>query len=268
MAADAPVTSGNCTAFCHYAGDWNSPAAGGSYYRRGHGMAQSTYKYRTGRPDAGGTEVTMGYACTACHVGMDPAQKPHANDSSGASAQERYVRRFNLSLTVQAGDTGSPLGNPLKGICLTCHQRYDEHRTDGQGSVGCQDCHDEHGEGMGTGAGNVMMIPERAKRNGFYVAPAPAFANKAGAETITYEVPRYDLESDPYAAVSADQLGFHRQDGPNGVCDSAECHGRYTPLDSWIVTPGNHSGGVVDAGGTDCASCHPHNGAAGGWRAE
>ncbi|HWR97571.1 MAG TPA: hypothetical protein VN317_04045, partial [Candidatus Methanoperedens sp.] len=270
LVPDAPITSGDCTGLCHYAGDWNNAADGGTYFKRGHGMALSTYKYKNGVPDASGTEVTMGYACTACHVGIDPAQKPHANDTAGATNRDRYVKRFNLSGTLQAKDPGSALGNPLFGICASCHQRYEAHRTAGGGAVGCQDCHDEHAEGSGVRA-NVMMIPEKAKPPGFYGAADPLFAAKAGTETITYDTPAWDTDSAPYEANADADLDFFRARDADGICDNVECHGNksYAPLGAWISKGDTSHAGGQQAPGTDCSVCHRHNGdESGGWRAQ
>ena len=129
MVGDTPITSGDCTGFCHYAGDWDNMGAGGSYYKHGHGMAQSTYKYKNGGPDATGAMSRWATAARPATSGLDPAQKPHANDTSGASDQEQYLKRFNLSGTMQPEDTGSAMGNPLVGICLSCHQSYEAHQT-------------------------------------------------------------------------------------------------------------------------------------------
>ncbi|HEY5998073.1 MAG TPA: hypothetical protein VI078_02060, partial [bacterium] len=267
MVADTPVTTGDCTGLCHYAGDWRNPGEGGSYVKYGHGMAQSTYKYKGGRPDARGTEVTMGYACTACHVGIDSAQKPHANDTAGGTDQARYLRAFNLSGTMQAWDVGSAMGNPLVGICLSCHQSYDAHRTESRGGVGCQDCHDEHAEGAGE---NVMMIPETTKVPGFYRPPLALFAAKAGTETVTYDTLKWDTATAPYEANQESQLDFFRPSDGNGVCDVLECHGSagYAPLGRWIAVASTPHTGGEQPPGSDCSACHRHNGDEyGGWRA-
>ena len=245
MVGDKPVTSGNCTEFCHYAGDWDNMGAGGNYFQHGHGMAQSTYKYKNGKLDATGGYVTMGYSCPSLprrpRPGAEGARQRHLRGERPGALR----RRFNLSLTLQAGDTGSALGNPLVGVCLSCHQGYEPHQTVSAGGVGCQDCHDEHAEGVGAGS-NVMMIPERAKRPGSYVAPDAAFASKAGTEAIVYDSTKYDTATSPYQARSPAALDFFRQGDANGVCDSAECHGGkgYTPLGTWINNAGtSHKGG-------------------------
>ena len=58
-----------------------------------------------------------------------------------------------------------------------------------------------------------MMIPETAKKNGYYVdlAPAAKFYSKPGTETITYDTPKWNTASSPYAANSTTILDFFRQ---------------------------------------------------------
>jgi len=269
MVTDTAVTSGGCTTFCHYAGDEKNINDGGSYYKYGHGMAQSTYRYKGGQPDATGNFVTLGYNCTSCHVGIDPAQKAHADKNPSGTDQEKYIKRFNLSGTMQSGDTGSAMGNPLVGICFSCHQGYDAHKTVSHGGVGCQDCHDEHAEGSGINS-NVMMIPEKSKKVGFYVAPDPDFATKPGTEKIVYDSTKWDTETQPYVARSTAELDFFRQGDANGICDTAECHAgkSYTPLDTWIDNAATTHSGGRQTPGSDCGSCHQHSGdPGGGWRA-
>ena len=268
--ATRPSPAATAPSFCHYAGDWDNMGAGGNYFQHGHGMAQSTYKYKNGKPDATGGYVTMGYACPGCHVGLDPGQKAHANDTSGASDQERYARRLNLSLTLQAGDTGSALGNPLVGVCLSCHQGYEPHQTVSARRGGLPGLPRRARGGRGGGS-NVMMIPERAKRPGSYVAPNAAFASKAGTELIVYDSTKYDTATSPYQPRLPAALDFFRQGDANGVCDSAECHGGkgYTPLGTWINNAGTSHKGGQQTPGADCNACHKHNGdVLGGWRAQ
>jgi hypothetical protein len=263
---DTPVVGDQCTEICHYPGDSSDPAEGGSFGRHGHGKSLSTYKYKGAVPDADGSPVTMGMTCTSCHVSLDTASKPHVEPvPAGANERERYKSRFNLKFGLQGGDEGSVFGNPVWGICRQCHRSVSQHAPSAF-SVGCLDCHDEHGEGAGAPP-NVFMIPRASKREGSFL-PLGTGAHtrtKAATETVVYDSPRYDLESAPYAAAVPD-VDFFREDGA-GVCDNAECHGAagYAPFSDWLPS----HGGEADADpGDDCSECHPHSGdAAGGWRA-
>jgi hypothetical protein len=256
---DTAIVSADCTTVCHFAGD-----AAGSYATRGHGRAQSTYKYKGGAVDygAGASPIGMALTCTACHVPLDTSdtstsRKPHVESPASGTPQERYQARFNLTLPVQQFDTGSVYGNPQSGVCYPCHSAYEAHQAAGGLQVGCQDCHDEHAEGSGTAA-NYFMIPEAAKGNGSYV---PWGRAKAGAEAVIYNLPRRDPATGTLNTGSED---FYSP-GATGICDNVECHGAsgYAPLAAY----GTHSGGAL-AAGSDCGGCHRHNGdPAGGWRA-
>ncbi len=256
---DTAIVSSDCTAVCHYEGD-----AEDSYTRHGHGRASSTYKYRGSAVDytAGSSYVGIGMECTACHATLDTSdtstgRKPHVEAPAAGTMQERYRARFNLSLPVQSFDTGSVYGNPRSGVCYMCHSRYDSHQAADGLVIGCQDCHDEHAEGVGNSP-NYFMIPEAARGNGAYVAAGRA---KAGSEPVIYDVPRKNPAT---GELNTGVEDFYAPGGI-GVCDSVECHGDkgYAPLASY----GSHSGPALTVGG-DCAGCHRHNGdEAGGWRA-
>ena len=191
---DVAITSANCTEVCHYPGDYNNLPAG-NYGTYGHGKAESTYRYRNGRPDWTGTTRTMGLACTGCHVSLDIGTKPHVEPTpSGANDRERYKNRFNLNINLQATDAGSVYGNPIWGVCLQCHSGYVEHRGGGV-TIGCQDCHDEHGEGSGS-TSNVFMIPEQSKDDGFFLpfGTGTHARTKAAAEAVTYDSTRLHFD--------------------------------------------------------------------------
>ena len=261
---DAKVGATNCTALCHYAGG----DAGyvdereNEYVRSGHGMPESTYKYRGGEVDYGGRRKSMGMSCGACHAPLDtgtlgPGRKPHVERTPpGATPAERYQRRYNISLSLQ--DEGvSRFGNPIHGVCENCHAGYAGHPGgEAGGAAGCLDCHDEHAEG--TGPDNVFMIPRRSKREGTY---GPATAPRAGTGAVTYAVPRLDPEE---GTPHDEDTDFFRDDGA-GACDSAECHPAFSPLADFL-SDGEHPGGDQDAG-ADCGACHRHAEPAGAWRA-
>ncbi len=268
---DVAITSANCTEVCHYPGDYNNLPAG-NYGTYGHGKAESTYRYRNGRPDWTGTTRTMGLACTGCHVSLDIGTKPHVEPTpSGANDRERYKNRFNLNINLQATDAGSVYGNPVWGVCLQCHSGYAEHQGGGV-AIGCQDCHDEHAEGSGS-TSNVFMIPEQSKDDGFFLPSGSGThqRSKAGTELVTYDSTRMNTAVVPYAPDVPNEDFF--RGNVNGVCDNAECHGSapWWPgpagLAGIMGAGGAHLGGQQDPG-SDCASCHRHSGdVGGGWRA-
>jgi hypothetical protein len=250
---DAPIVGTDCTAVCH--------AAGGE--GAGHGRDASTYRYRDGAVDDAGLPTTMKMGCTACHLALDtgdtsPQRRRHAETPTGGTIQENYRTRYNLTLPLQEWDRGSPFGNPLVGICGACHPGAAPHETSA-GKVGCQDCHDVHGRGAGS---NTFMIPAVSRKSGTY---GTVTRPTAGTELVTYATARL-------AGAGGDRAGrtdldFFRPDGA-GVCDNAECHaveGR-VPLSAFMAG-GSHSGGEQQPG-SDCGSCHRHNGdPGGGWRA-
>ena len=260
---DAKSSGRAAPTLCHFAGG----AAGyvdeteNEFVRSGHGMPESTYKYRGGEVDWRGRRKTMGMACTACHISLDtgtlgPARKPHVErEPAGQTAAERYQRRFNISLPVQDGPA-SRFGNPVGGVCESCHSGYTGHPGGAAGgAAGCIDCHDEHAEG--TAPGNVFMIPRTAKRAGSY---GPATAARAGLAPVTYEASRLD----PEEGTPRDETDFFRDDGA-GACDSAECHPAFSPLDDYL-TNRDHPG-RRQSPGADCGACHSHADGTGSWRA-
>ena len=182
------IVSTDCTTVCHYSGD-----ASGSHLTDGHGKAQSTYKYQGGVVDftAGSNYVTMSYGCTGCHAIIDtsdtsPARKKHVEVPTSGTIQDVYKAKYNLTANLQAWDSGSVYGNPLVGVCFGCHSGYEQHVSRTVGVIGgCQDCHDEHAEGVGVG-GNEFMIPQTAKKAGQYASVTTTRA-KAGTEAVTYD---------------------------------------------------------------------------------
>ena len=261
---DTAITSTNCTSVCHYRGD-----ASGNYDTHGHGRGSSTYKYKGGAVDfaAGSNYITMGMGCTACHYGLDTsdtstARKAHVENPTGGTIQDRYKAKYNLNLPLQSFDTGSIFGSPQSGVCYSCHATYDMHVAKDGEIVGCQDCHDEHAEGSGTGS-NYFMIPEVSRKTGSYLASAGRA--KAGTEPVIYNMPRRDPVS---GALNTGLMDFYSTGGAQtGVCDNAECHPGYTPVSGFMATT-NHSGGAGIPAGNDCEGCHKHNGdPEGGWRA-
>jgi hypothetical protein len=270
---DAPILGSDCLAVCHYPGDKAGYVsdADNVYTRHGHGRATSTYKYRNGAVDYGpsGNYYSIALACTSCHAPLDTSdtsanRKRHNTIPTAGAANDRYVKRFNLSLPVQSFDTGSSFGNPLVGICTYCHGSYDNH-TGTAASIGCQDCHSPHGEGSGSGS-NVFMIPQASRQNGTYAAYQPA-RHKSGVESVAYGVERRDPATGNPRTGAIDQF---RADGA-GVCDNLECHGGTAgtigPLATLLGAGGSHIAGTQSAG-ADCEGCHRHNGdPGGGWRA-
>jgi hypothetical protein len=257
---DTAVVGSDCTKLCHYAGD-----AAGGYGASGHGAALSTYRYRGGQVSFGNGshQVDMALRCTSCHLSLDttdtsPARTAHVRRPAAGTIQERYRVRFNLNLPLQGYDSGSTTGNPLVGICYSCHAGSDPHRGKGDPprTAGCQDCHDEHAEGVGA---NRFMIPQGARPLGTY---SPTEEPAPPPRTVRYTVSRLDPAGGEPRTTGLD---FYREDGA-GICDSAACHPNYSPLEDHL-TNRNHSGGKQDPG-SDCGTCHPHQGDPGGaWRA-
>lgn len=257
---DLAVVSTDCTTLCHYAGD-----AGESYTRRGHGRELSTYRYRGRDVDfgPGSNYVTMNMACTACHQSLDTSdtsagRKRHVERPTGGSVQDRYRARFNLNLPVQGWDEGSVFGNPLVGICYSCHAVVPPHRSDAGPAAGCLDCHDEHAEK--SGRDNLFMIPVVAKANGSYAAAA---RERQRIVPMFYAESRLDPEE---GTPREDGLDFFRSRDTAGICDNAACHPATTPL-STFMDSGDHPVDEQDPG-SDCGACHRHTGVgAGSWRA-
>lgn len=162
---DAPIISSDCTTVCHFVGD-----AEGNYLKSGHGAARSTYTYAAGQVSFGraAEPVAMEMTCTSCHQSIDTSDTSrgrvrHVDRRTDGSPQERYRAWYGLNLQLQMWDTGSSFGNPLVGICYSCHAASDPHKAGEGRGAGCLDCHDEHAEGVGK---NVFMIRAATPRRG------------------------------------------------------------------------------------------------------
>lgn len=255
---DVPIVSSDCTAVCHFVGDPE-----GNFAKSGHGAARSTYTYVAGKVNFGRAAelVAMEMTCTSCHQSIDTSDTsrgrvPHVDRRTEGSPQERYRAAYGLNLPLQMWDAGSSFGNPLVGICYSCHAASDVHKAKEGQSAGCLDCHDEHAEGVGK---NVFMIRAATPPAGGYVAAARP---RAGGERVQYEVTRLDPED----GRPNDPLDFFRGSDPNGICDVAECHPGYTSLE-FFMDENLHTDSREDPG-SDCGACHRHSGdPAGGWRA-
>ncbi|MDT8396295.1 MAG: CxxxxCH/CxxCH domain-containing protein, partial [bacterium] len=216
--AGDPVTPKDC-GICHSFDDPPSDRASSDYYLAGHGKFQAT--------------VT----CTDCH---DPA-KPHFNPNGSSSGNRlNFVEDTNLS----------QISDPPKSVlsnCVSsnCHAGKGAHSTD-QVNVGCLDCHDPHGYGVGSNIAMVRRVPPVS-------APATSlYFETAGAY---YDSSTYALD------------GVYS----NAICDNEDCH-------SVIGGPGNISnlmntalGGPKHTGGTGilsgCEDCHIHDDAGGSFQA-
>ena len=205
--------------------------------------------------------------CTSCHLPIDtsdtsPARKKHAEIPTGGSQQDNYKGKFNLNLPMQAWDTGTPMGNPIIGVCYSCHSSYEQHQTTRRRRSVARTATTSTPRGRGS-ARTYFMIPQTSKKNGTY---SSVTRTKAGLEVVTYDTTRLNTSTGAINAVNDFYSGS--PDTNLGVCDNAECHtvaGR-TPL-STFMTNGSHSGGTQPAN-SDCAYCHKHNGdPSGGWRA-
>ena len=72
---------------------------------------------------AGSNYISINMACTRCHASLDTsdtstARKAHVETAPAGTTQERYRRKYNLNLPVQAFDSGSNFGNPLRRLLL------------------------------------------------------------------------------------------------------------------------------------------------------
>ncbi|MBI5486327.1 MAG: CxxxxCH/CxxCH domain-containing protein, partial [Deltaproteobacteria bacterium] len=271
---DTPIVGDNCVAVCHYPGDnvgYADDTTNNTYERHGHGKQTSTYKYQAGVVNfTTGTVKTMNMGCGSCHSSLDTGTTDGSrivhvdNNPSGATNAEKYAKRYNLGLTIQDEGSGSAGGNPILGVCENCHASYEAHLAEsGTVTSGCQDCHDEHAENSGP-TSNVFMIPLSGKPTGTYAAGPPR--PRAGAETVVYDTTRLDpANGNVRSDGSIDQ---YRTDG-QGVCDNTECHGAVSnasqpgPLTTFF-SGGYHALAGPQSPGTDCESCHKHEGGAAG----
>jgi len=224
---------GKCTS-CHFPGDSNNLAEGGSFVKYGHGRA------------------AIGFGCSSCHS---------VTASHGPAFPANGPKMFSFS----PDTTPSKYGKDLTSICKTCHppSKYTAH-TGGSTNIGCLDCHDEHAEGVGS-TSNRFMIPQRLPNN--YPSTELSFFQSNGVNGVEPGV--YDFfVADNNARKNADMPGA----ASASVCDNAVCHGGLavngTPVSplSTFMTSGKHTGADQTAG-TNCGQCHSHTDSAGSWAA-
>jgi len=193
--------------------------------------------------------------CSNCH----DFSVPHSFVWQASPSGNTY--RFALTEGSQFSDL---TGKNALSICTNCHQQYSMLHSSSGRYVGCLDCHEPHGKGVGA---NIKMIRQQI--------PADYTLDTDG----TLPLPKADRGVNQLTMTYATRDDFYRADG-NGVCDNVDCHGGVTfdgigktvsiyPL-SGYMTSGEHSGGDLPnplTTPTDCTSCHEHVDAAGLWKA-
>ena len=233
---------------CHTQDDDVDPAPGvqTDWALRGHGG--SAY---TGR--------SIGLNCLGCH----DSNKPHTFDATAVD------KRF--SLPVSAGLSGMATGKSMLSICVTCHDNFVAHK----GQAGCLDCHDPHGQNLGTpGDYNIMMV----RREVPLATPTDTMEfYKSGVHDYLYDtaeppnqIETYYYWTDTNLDTSPDGNGT--SGSSRGICDNADCHGglqnpsshdvlplvNYIDADSFGTEHGLGQGGSQVAG-SNCQACHQHS---------
>jgi predicted CxxxxCH...CXXCH cytochrome family protein len=217
------VSPDRCGA-CHTQDDGG---AASDWMVRGHGMA-------TGY---GGDRIALN--CLSCH------DSTKAHDWTGAD------KRF--SLPVPSGLSGMGTGKSMLSVCTTCHAGFTPHMA----TAGCLDCHEPHGQGLGSGADhNIMMVRRQVP------VAAPQDTNIFKVSGIYGSPATFDFwrEGDTSGAGGSSR----------GVCDNRDCHfgvqnqsnHAVWPLTTYFGTYGaEHGQGLVgnQAVGSNCQGCHKHS---------
>ncbi|MDF1537154.1 MAG: hypothetical protein P1S46_11810, partial [bacterium] len=174
-------------------------------------------------------------ACLKCHN----ENIPHFT-ADGLPAEGSSEGRLNFVLDNIPSGFSTPAKSRLS-ICVSssCHSGYLEHAPSTSGSypVGCLDCHDPHGYGVGS---NVRMMRQYAP------IASPASTPLA-----------YANSGDWYNSAQSSGFTFYG-------CDSSDCH----PLSINAImdtTTGTHGGGTGFKSG--CENCHKHQGGEYSWAA-
>ncbi|MDF1526276.1 MAG: hypothetical protein P1S59_08420 [bacterium] len=217
-----PIARDNCGS-CHVFDDGGAssplPRSSSDFATDGHG------------------QVGIGLNCLNCHDSSIPHFQADGTPSVGDSAGR---------LTFVLDNTPSGFSTPAKSrlsICVSssCHDGYLEHAPSTSGSypVGCLDCHDPHGYGVGS---NIRMMRQQAP---------------IASPTVTLS---YANSGDWYN--SAQSSGF-----TNWACDSADCHPLSVNqiMSTSGTNPAPHGGGTGLKSG--CENCHKHQGGEYSWAA-
>ncbi|TLN26300.1 CxxxxCH/CxxCH domain-containing protein, partial [bacterium] len=228
------VTAGNC-GLCHNQDDGG---AASPFETQGHGKA-SAYA------GSSGYTGVLNFNCAACH----DSGKPHD-----------FFNRADMRLSMPDRTAGTlstlSTGNSVESLCTNCHQSHESHVITG-GRAACLDCHDPHGQNVGT---NIMMlrtkVPKDTNADKYYTAADTVL------DTINYTVsgsrdagPVFDFWS---ANVSTNA----------SICDNSDCHATNTTIYPFSSRLPNHANGVVNTtAGANCAACHTHKSSSGGWTA-
>ncbi|MHB8765716.1 MAG: CxxxxCH/CxxCH domain c-type cytochrome, partial [Deferrisomatales bacterium] len=218
-----PVTPEKCGK-CHNADDGGVASP---YHAAGHGKPA----------------IAAQVPCTGCHS----AAVPHPFALTAPTNAMRFA-------FAQGPGQSQLTGKATYSVCLTCHGTYAGKTHSGLG-VGCLDCHEPHGKGVGA---NLKMVRQQVPAD--YTEDAGGTVqgtNQGVTGTITFT-----SLTEHYRTVAG-----------TGVCDNVDCHGGVTrntaaiqPLASFL-TSSKHSGGNIAAAPYDCSSCHLHEDGGGAWRA-
>ena len=163
-----------------------------------------------------------GIDCTSCHDAGDP----HFGSDGKMPASNPKMLAFAVSYSNVSDLTGLP----TEANCVTsnCHAGYTPHTGDNNIVVGCLDCHEIHGDGIGS---NIAMIRENI----------PVLSG-----TVVSIV--YDTVGAYYSSVAPGNFS-------NMLCDNESCHGQPQGPGDYATAMSTHPGGSVATG---CADCHKH----------
>ncbi|MDF1527283.1 MAG: hypothetical protein P1S59_13660, partial [bacterium] len=204
----ADVTRNDC-GVCHSFDDGGGTSDWSSH---GHGKFSSTNNIK----------------CTSCH----DASGPHFEATGNTPVSNPSL----LAFTVSYSQISDLTDLPTYANCVTsnCHAGYTAHTGDNSMQIGCLDCHEVHGDGIGT---NVAMIRQNI--------PVLSGAN---VNVV------YGTTGDYYASTSPGNYS-------NYLCDNESCHGQPEGPKDYATAMSTHPGGNVTTG---CADCHKHQPDAGG----
>ncbi|MDF1553168.1 MAG: CxxxxCH/CxxCH domain-containing protein [Deferrisomatales bacterium] len=227
IATGVTVTPAECEV-CHVADDGVGPA--NDWMTRGHGG--STYESLPDKPAA-----SIGLTCLSCHNENVPHDWTRTN------------QRFGLPVGTS---TSSVTGKGLRSVCTNCHMDATPH----QGQAGCLDCHDPHGQGVGT---NILMVRQEIPVG-------------SPTDTVVFALSgKYDTATDFDYWRNGDTGGA--AGSSRGICDNADCHGAVTnvggnpiyPLGTYFTTYATDHAGGGQTAGSNCEGCHKHDSTAGSW---
>ena len=219
-----PIGRDDCGS-CHVFDDASTaspvPRLNSDFFARGHGQA--------------GVDQT----CLDCH----DSAIPHFNADGNHPATGDSVGRLNdVPDTDLSGFSSPPKSSLSTCTTATCHPTFLEHTSSGAGAypVGCLDCHDPHGYGVGS---NIRMMREQAP---------------IASPTVTLS---YANSGNWFNSSANPPVGTYT----NWACDSADCHPQSISsiMDTSVGNTVPHGGGTGIK--TGCESCHKHQGGTYSW---